>query len=88
MALHRAGLGAGALNTDDVRAAADAPASLRSRSLAVQVRVLATATRDQLLLDNGADISRLFFDITNFSELTHAARKRARALRAEEFDCR
>ena len=69
MALRCAGLGAGALNTDDVHAAADAFASLRSRSLAVQVRVHAAATRDRMLLDNGAAVSRLFFNITNFLEL-------------------
>ena len=51
MALRCAGLGAGALNTDDVHAAADAFASLRSRSLAVQVRVHAATERDRLLLD-------------------------------------
>ena len=88
MALHRAGLGAGVLDTDNVRDAGDASAPLRSRSLAVQVRVHAAATRDRMLLDTGAGISRLFFDITNFSKLTHAAQQCARALRAEEFDCR
>ena len=51
MALRCAGLSAGALDRDDVRAAADASASLRSRSLAVQVRVHAATERDRLLLD-------------------------------------
>ena len=51
MALRCAGLSAGARDRDDVRAAADASASLRSRSLAVQVRVHAATERDRLLLD-------------------------------------
>ena len=88
MALHRPGLGAGVLDTDNVRDAGDPSAPLRSRSLAVQVRVHAAATRDRVLLDTGAGISRLFFDITNFSKLTHAAQQCARALRADEFDRR
>ena len=52
MALHRAGLGlgAGVLDRDGFRAAGDAPASLRSRALAAQVRFDAATERDQLLL--------------------------------------
>ena len=50
-ALHRAGLDAGALDTDDLRAAGDAFASLRSRSLAAQVRVHVSTERDRLLLE-------------------------------------
>ena len=51
MALHRAGLGAGALDNDDSRADGDASAPLRSRPLAAQVRVDATTARERLLLD-------------------------------------
>ena len=51
MALHRAGLGAGALDNDDSRADGDAFAPLRSRPLAAQVRVDATTARERLLLD-------------------------------------
>ena len=51
MALHRAGLGAGALDNDDSRADGDAFAPLRSRPLAAQVRVDAPTARERLLLD-------------------------------------
>ena len=51
MALHRAGLGAGALDSDDSRAAGDASAPLHSRPLAAQVRVHAATSCDRLLLD-------------------------------------
>ena len=88
MALHRAGLGAGALDNDDSRADGDASAPLRSRPLAAQVRVDATTARERLLLDWGAAVSRLFFDISNFSKLTQAVRRYAHALHAEEFDRR
>ena len=51
MALRCAGLGAGVFDKDGFRAAGGAPASLRSRALAAQVRVHAATERDQLLLD-------------------------------------
>ena len=88
MALQRAGLGAGALDRDDCRAAGIASTPLRSRPLAAQVRVHVATARDRLLLDTGAAVSRLFLDITNCSKLTHAARRRAHALRAEEIERR
>ena len=84
MALRRAGLGAGALNRDDSRAARAASATLRLRPLAAQVRIHAATARDQLLLCWSCSLSTCF-DISKLHKLTHTSRNNARALRAEEF---
>ena len=85
MALHRAGLGAGALDNDDSRADGDAFAPLRSRPLAAQVRVDATTARERLLLDLELLSLDFFFDITKMHKLTHTISHDACALPPEEF---
>ena len=85
MALRRAGLGAGALNRDDSRAARVASATLRSRLLAAQVRMHAANARDQLLLGWSCSLSTFFRHLQIAQAHAHESTHRARALRAEEI---
>ena len=86
-ALRCAGLGADVLDRDGPRAAGDAFASLRSRSLAAQVRVHVSTERDRLLLDRSCWSLDFFFNITKLVKLTHACSRVAHALRTEEYQC-